>query len=126
MLGVLHQMRSAPSGRSGLSRFLSAAAVSAVAGAALLGAAPAMAADETVIDVYTMNDFHGRLEATAGASVSQSTAGAASIASAFSTLEAENPDNSILVSAGDNVGASTFTLWCRTTTRPSTRSTRSA
>ncbi|QHC65339.1 bifunctional metallophosphatase/5'-nucleotidase [Rathayibacter sp. VKM Ac-2759] len=102
-------MRSAPSGRSGLSRFLSAAAVSAVAGAALLGAAPAMAADETVIDVYTMNDFHGRLEATAGASVSQSTAGAASIASAFSTLEAENPDNSILVSAGDNVGASTFT-----------------
>ncbi|KQQ00085.1 MULTISPECIES: bifunctional metallophosphatase/5'-nucleotidase [unclassified Rathayibacter] len=102
-------MHSAPSGRSGLSRFLSAAAVGAVAGAALLGAAPAMAADATIIDVYTMNDFHGRLEATAGASVSQSTAGAASIASAFSTLKAENPDNSILVSAGDNVGASTFT-----------------
>ncbi|ROP44066.1 MULTISPECIES: bifunctional UDP-sugar hydrolase/5'-nucleotidase [unclassified Rathayibacter] len=102
-------MRSTTPGRRGLTRLLSVTAVSAVAGAALLGAAPAMAADERVIDVYTMNDFHGRLEATAGSSVAQSTAGAASIASAFSTLKAENPANSILVSAGDNVGASTFT-----------------
>ena len=98
-----------PGRRRGLIRTLSVTAVGAVAGAALLGAAPAMAAEATVIDVYTMNDFHGRLEATAGASVSQSTAGAASIASAFSTLKSENPENSILVSAGDNVGASTFT-----------------
>ncbi|MBF4463044.1 bifunctional metallophosphatase/5'-nucleotidase [Rathayibacter sp. VKM Ac-2878] len=101
-------MRSTSSGRHGLSRILSVTAVGAIAGAALLGAAPAVAADEKVIDVYTMNDFHGRLEATAGSSVSQSTAGAASIASAFSTFTAQNPE-SILVSAGDNVGASTFT-----------------
>ncbi|MBO0984726.1 bifunctional UDP-sugar hydrolase/5'-nucleotidase [Rathayibacter sp. SD072] len=98
-----------PGRRRGLIRTLSATAVGAVAGAALLGAAPAMAAEAKVIDVYTMNDFHGRLEASAGSSVDNSFPGAASLASAFATLKAENPENSILVSAGDNIGASTFT-----------------
>ncbi|QWL31524.1 bifunctional metallophosphatase/5'-nucleotidase [Rathayibacter toxicus] len=102
-------MRSPAPQRSGLSRVFSAAAVAAVAGAALLASVPAVAAEKTVIDVYTMNDFHGRLEATAGPSIAQSTAGAASLASAFATLKEHNPEHSILVSAGDNVGASTFT-----------------
>lgn len=96
------------SSRSRLSRALSIAAIGSVAGAAFFGAAPAMAADVANIDVYTMNDFHGRIEATAGTSVSQSTAGAASIATAYATLHAANP-LSTLVAAGDNVGASTFT-----------------
>lgn len=109
MLGVLHQMRSSASGRPGHSRSLSAAIVGVVAAAALLGAAPASAADERVIDVYTMNDFHGRLEASAGSSVDGSVPGAASLASAYATLSAGNPTGSMLLSAGDNVGASTFT-----------------
>lgn len=102
----MHQ--SLPGRRRGLSRLLSVAAIGSVAGAAFFGAVPAMAADVANIDVYTMNDFHGRIEATAGTSVSQSTAGAASIASAYSELHAANP-LSTLVAAGDNVGASTFT-----------------
>lgn len=100
-----------PGRRRGLLRTLSATAIGAVAGAALLGAAPAMAADGKVIDIYTMNDFHGRLEASAAGTVDGSTPGAASLASAYATLKAENPDNSILISAGDNIGASTFTSY---------------
>ncbi|NQX12516.1 bifunctional metallophosphatase/5'-nucleotidase [Microbacteriaceae bacterium VKM Ac-2855] len=101
-------MHEKSSRQRGFARLLSVAGIGAVAGAAFFGAAPAMAADVANIDVYTMNDFHGRIEATAGTSVSGSTAGAASIASAYSTLHAENP-LSTLVAAGDNVGASTFT-----------------
>ncbi|WP_235022054.1 bifunctional metallophosphatase/5'-nucleotidase [Rathayibacter sp. VKM Ac-2754] len=97
-------MRNPDNGRRGLSRFLSVAAVSAVAGAAMLGAAPATAADETVIDVYTMNDFHGHIESDAEGGE----AGAASIATAYATLAAANPGGSTLVSAGDNVSASPF------------------
>ncbi|WP_374946409.1 metallophosphoesterase, partial [Agreia sp.] len=67
------------------------------------GALPASAApDDVAIDVYTMNDFHGRIETT------PTTAGAAVIAGAYKGFKAANP-NSTLVSAGDNVGASTFT-----------------
>ncbi|MCI9859274.1 choice-of-anchor I family protein [Microbacterium proteolyticum] len=60
--------------------------------------------DPTVknIDILTINDFHGRLEATQGE------AGAAVIAGAVKAKEAANP-NTLFVSAGDNIGASTFT-----------------
>lgn len=55
------------------------------------------------IDILTINDFHGRLEAG-----SQGEAGAAVLAGAVKAKEAQNP-NTLFVSAGDNIGASTFT-----------------
>ncbi|MCX7523008.1 ExeM/NucH family extracellular endonuclease [Microbacterium sp. STN6] len=54
------------------------------------------------IDVLSINDFHGRLEA-GGAS-----GGAAVLAGAVDQYRAANP-NTLFVSAGDNIGASTFT-----------------
>lgn len=54
------------------------------------------------IDVLSINDFHGRLEA-GGAS-----GGAAVLAGAVDKYRAANP-NTLFVSAGDNIGASTFT-----------------
>ncbi|SDO28296.1 LPXTG-motif cell wall anchor domain-containing protein [Microbacterium sp. ru370.1] len=55
------------------------------------------------IDILTINDFHGRLEAG-----TQGEAGAAVLAGAVKAKEAHNP-NTLFVSAGDNIGASTFT-----------------
>ncbi|MBB3157907.1 2',3'-cyclic-nucleotide 2'-phosphodiesterase (5'-nucleotidase family) [Microbacterium proteolyticum] len=55
------------------------------------------------IDILTINDFHGRLEAG-----TQGEAGAAVIAGAVKAKETANP-NTLFVSAGDNIGASTFT-----------------
>lgn len=57
----------------------------------------------TTIDILTINDFHGRIEAG-----SQGEAGAAVLAGAVAAKKAQNP-NTLLVSAGDNIGASTFT-----------------
>ncbi|MEV7631563.1 ExeM/NucH family extracellular endonuclease [Microbacterium sp. NPDC089318] len=54
------------------------------------------------IDIATINDFHGRIEAN-GAS-----AGAAVLAGAVEQLRDENP-NTIFAAAGDLIGASTFT-----------------
>ncbi|MGX1934446.1 ExeM/NucH family extracellular endonuclease [Microbacterium resistens] len=54
------------------------------------------------IDVVTVNDFHGRIEAD-GAS-----AGAAVLAGAVQQFRSENP-NTIFAAAGDLIGASTFT-----------------
>ena len=54
------------------------------------------------IDLLGINDFHGRLEPS-GAS-----AGAAVLAGAVDTFRAANP-NTLFVSAGDNIGATTFT-----------------
>ncbi|MEJ6554644.1 ExeM/NucH family extracellular endonuclease [Microbacterium esteraromaticum] len=54
------------------------------------------------IDIATINDFHGRIEAS-GAS-----AGAAVLAGAVEQLRDENP-NTIFAAAGDLIGASTFT-----------------
>lgn len=54
------------------------------------------------VDVVTINDFHGRLEA------SRSSAGAAVLGGLVRQLEAANP-NTLFISAGDNIGASTFT-----------------
>jgi len=90
------------------SRFVRSAALIVSSTIALvgLGALPASAAPgDLAIDVYTMNDFHGRLETVGGSSP---IAGAATLATAYKQLHAANP-NSTLVSAGDNVGASTFT-----------------
>ncbi len=70
---------------------------------ALVGLTLASAPAEPVdIQVATINDFHGRIEA-GGAS-----AGAASLATAVKELRAENP-NTIFAAAGDLIGASTFT-----------------
>jgi 5'-nucleotidase len=81
-------------------------------GAALLAAgalvvapltvAPAAAADPVEIDLLTINDFHGRLEAA------PPVAGAATLGGMVNSYEAANP-NTILAAAGDLVGASTFT-----------------
>ncbi|WBU39116.1 choice-of-anchor I family protein [Homoserinibacter sp. YIM 151385] len=57
---------------------------------------------ETTIQLLGINDFHGRLEAA------DKSAGAAVLAGAVKQLRSENP-NSLFVSVGDNIGASTFT-----------------
>ena len=54
------------------------------------------------IDVVTVNDFHGRIEADGAA------AGAAVLAGAVQQFRAANP-NTIFAGAGDLIGASTFT-----------------
>ncbi len=54
------------------------------------------------IDLLSVNDFHGRLEAAAPS------AGAAVLAGTVKQYEAENPDT-LFVGAGDLIGASTFT-----------------
>ncbi|WP_061961340.1 5'-nucleotidase C-terminal domain-containing protein [Demequina flava] len=85
----------------------SAAALGALAVTAV--AAPA-AADVTepdtgaTVQILGTNDFHGRIlpDAFGGS------AGAASLAGAVQTLEADYPDSSVFVAAGDLVGASTF------------------
>ncbi|GAA3942241.1 choice-of-anchor I family protein [Microbacterium soli] len=66
--------------------------------------ADAAASATTDIQVLTINDFHGRIEQNLGGGE----AGAAVLAGAVDALESENP-NTLFVSAGDNIGASTFT-----------------
>lgn len=86
-------------------RRLSAVSLISLSAGLLLGpltAVPASAADPTVIDVLTFNDFHGRLEASAPS------AGAAVLSGLAKQMRAANP-NTIVASAGDNVGATTFT-----------------
>ncbi|WP_233201802.1 choice-of-anchor I family protein [Cryobacterium sp. Y11] len=58
----------------------------------------------TEIQILGINDFHGRIEANAN----NKEAGAAVLAGAVAQLKTENP-NTLFVSAGDNIGASTFT-----------------
>ncbi|SDG63499.1 choice-of-anchor I family protein [Microbacterium pygmaeum] len=58
----------------------------------------------TDIQVLTINDFHGRIEQN----LANGEAGAAVLAGAVDSFEAANP-NTLFVSAGDNIGASTFT-----------------
>jgi 5'-nucleotidase len=69
-----------------------------------LAATPAQAADPVTIDLLSVNDFHGRLEADPAANV----AGAAVLAGTVKSYEAANP-NTLFVGAGDLIGASTFT-----------------
>jgi 5'-nucleotidase len=54
------------------------------------------------IDILSINDFHGRIEASGAA------AGAAVLGGMVDAYRADNP-NTLFVSAGDNIGASTFT-----------------
>ena len=63
-----------------------------------------LAPETTDITVLTINDFHGRIEQN----LANGEAGAAVLAGAVDTFETENP-NTLFVSAGDNIGASTFT-----------------
>ncbi len=73
----------------------------AIAGATLLPATSASAAPVT-IDVIAITDYHGRLE------TSNAVGGAAVLAGAVDSFRADNP-NTVFVSSGDNIGASTFT-----------------
>lgn len=64
----------------------------------------AVETDDTVeLQLLGINDFHGRIEAGSGG-----VAGAAVLAGAVDELRARSPAT-VFVSAGDNVGASTFT-----------------
>ncbi|WP_162621932.1 bifunctional metallophosphatase/5'-nucleotidase [Microbacterium suaedae] len=93
--------------RSTLKRGIGAGTALAAIGSLLLvpQAATAAAADETTdIQILGINDFHGRLEADSYGGL----AGAAGLVGAVRQFEAENP-NTLFVSAGDNIGASTFT-----------------
>lgn len=60
------------------------------------------AEDEVTIDILSINDFHGRIEAD------NQSAGGAVLACAVDRVREDNP-NALFVSAGDNIGASTFT-----------------
>ncbi|MGO4681115.1 ExeM/NucH family extracellular endonuclease [Microbacterium sp. 2MCAF23] len=60
------------------------------------------AADPVDINIATINDFHGRIEADGAA------AGAAVVAGAVEQFRKQNP-NTIFAAAGDLIGASTFT-----------------
>lgn len=72
--------------------------------AGLLVAPPAAADGHTVeIDIVGINDFHGRIEAG-----TRGVAGAAVLAGAVDWFRSQNT-NTLFVSAGDNIGASTFT-----------------
>ncbi|MEV0394525.1 bifunctional metallophosphatase/5'-nucleotidase [Polymorphospora rubra] len=84
-------------------------AFGAATGAALLAmgamATPASAAPATTeIQILGFNDFHGRLEAT---TATPPVGGAAQLAGMINAKRAENP-NTLVVSAGDNIGASPF------------------
>lgn len=79
---------------------LSALAVGGV-GSSAAYAAPA---EPIEIQLLGINDFHGRLEAAPQHNI----AGAAVLAGAVTALRTQNP-NTVFVSAGDNVGGSTFT-----------------
>lgn len=57
----------------------------------------------STIQLLGINDFHGRLEANG------TSAGAAVLAGAVDELSGKKKDNTLFVSAGDNIGASTFT-----------------
>ncbi|WBB55568.1 ExeM/NucH family extracellular endonuclease [Verrucosispora sp. WMMD573] len=58
------------------------------------------------LQLLSINDFHGRLESPASVG-GQPVGGAAQVAGLVNQLRAENP-NTAFVSAGDNIGASTF------------------
>ncbi|AZS36615.1 Endonuclease YhcR [Microbacterium lemovicicum] len=99
----MHSRPSVTSRRSrGLRLGAGAVATIAALGAGLLAAPAAQAADPVTIDLVTVNDFHGRIEASAPAG------GIAAIATAVNGIRASNP-NTIFAAAGDMIGASTFT-----------------
>lgn len=75
-------------------------------GAPQFAAQAAEGPDTTTVQVLTINDFHGRIEADPWRF--PGIAGAAVLAGAVTELRADHPAT-IFVSAGDNIGASTFT-----------------
>jgi 5'-nucleotidase len=92
-----------------------AALVPLAAGVAVTTAGPAGAAPPPDprppirVQVLGLNDFHGNLEPPAGSSgriEGIDAGGAAYLASHVAALEATNPDNTVVVSAGDLIGAS--------------------
>lgn len=64
-------------------------------------ASPAAETGTVTVDLVGINDFHGRISAD------RASAGAAVLAGAVDELRAAN-ENTLFVSAGDNIGASTF------------------
>lgn len=80
------------------------AAVAMAAGFVSVTTLPAAAVDAAPveIDILTINDLHGRLEAAPPA------AGAAVLGGLVAASRAANP-NTLFISAGDSIGASTFT-----------------
>ncbi|WP_308797427.1 choice-of-anchor I family protein [Agromyces silvae] len=60
--------------------------------------------DASSLQLLSINDFHGRLEQDLGSGLP----GAAVLAGAVEQLRSEHP-NTVFASAGDNIGASTFT-----------------
>ncbi|WP_337060236.1 bifunctional metallophosphatase/5'-nucleotidase [Kineococcus sp. G2] len=62
----------------------------------------------TQIQIGAFNDFHGRLEAPDETDDGAPIGGAAQLAGALDALRAQQP-NTVAVSVGDNIGASTFT-----------------
>ena len=79
-------------------------AAAAILALALTGVSvpAAHAADPVTVDLLSINDFHGRLEAATPI------AGAAVMAGMIDSYRAANP-NTIFAAAGDLIGASTFT-----------------
>ena len=75
-----------------------------------VGAAPAPDARPPIqVQVLGLNDFHGNLEPPAGSSgriEGIDAGGAAYLANHVAALEATNPENTVVVSAGDLIGAS--------------------
>ncbi|WP_432542730.1 bifunctional metallophosphatase/5'-nucleotidase [Kineococcus sp. SYSU DK002] len=69
---------------------------------------PAPAAGVTRLQVGAFNDLHGRLEAPDETDDGDPVGGVAQLAGAMDALRAKNP-NTLVLSVGDNVGASTFT-----------------
>ncbi|MFB9377314.1 bifunctional metallophosphatase/5'-nucleotidase [Kineococcus gynurae] len=69
---------------------------------------PAPEAGRTQIQIGSFNDFHGRLEAPDETDDGAPIGGAAQLAGLFDVMRADN-DNTVVVSVGDNIGASTFT-----------------
>ncbi len=88
--------------RSPRARIAAALLAAAALVVAPLSVAPALAADPVEVDLLTINDFHGRIEAA------PPVAGAAQLAGMVQSYEAANP-NTIFAAAGDLIGASTFT-----------------
>lgn len=88
--------------RSVFTRTAGAAAVAAL-GTALLAPTASAAVAPVEIDLIAVNDFHGRISED----LFNGSVGAAAIGTAVKESEAENP-NTLFVSAGDNIGASTF------------------
>ncbi|MET0929199.1 MAG: 5'-nucleotidase C-terminal domain-containing protein [Aeromicrobium sp.] len=80
-------------------RGLATSAVAALMGGSLLVAAPAQAADDVTINLIGINDFHGRVDADT-----------LKWAKVIEDLKVDGGGDaaSLLVSAGDNVGASVF------------------